>query len=143
MIVGYFDNIGRPYVDAILIVRRFNVHQRIRFLVDTGSDSACLHPEDARDCAMPFDLLSNRQFSRGIGGTAAYFRELAALSFADGDLTRLFFVDLLIAEPNDHNEGMPSLLGRDVINRWSMEYDPSFSRLEFTVRHADYTLGAP
>ena len=143
MIVGYFDNIGQPYVDAILIVQRFNVHQRIRFLVDPESDSACLHPEDVRDCAIPFDLLSNRHFYRGIGGTAAYFRELAALSFADGDLTRLFFVDLLIAEPNDHNEGMPSLLGRDVINRWSMEYDPSLSRLEFTVRHADYTLGAP
>jgi hypothetical protein len=35
---------------------------------------------------------------------------------------------------------LPSLLGRDVINHWFMEYDPVNARLEFTVRHADYSL---
>jgi hypothetical protein len=33
----------------------------------------------------------------------------------------------------------PSLLGRDVLDRWRMNYDPSRDSLKFTVRSADLT----
>ena len=78
--------------------------------------------------------------SRGIGGSSSYYSEPSLLSFADHSETRLYVVGLLIAEPHAANEELPSLLGRDVINHWFMEYDPVNDRLECTVRHADYSL---
>lgn len=140
MIVGQFDSFGRPYVVCRLIIPRLQVSSRIFFLLHTGADSTGLHPRDARAARIPFAQLGNRRDSRGIGGRSSYFREPAILSFSDGAMVRIYEVGLLIAEPNDTNEGLPSLLGRNVINHWRMVYDPSEDRLEFTVRHADRTL---
>ncbi len=78
--------------------------------------------------------------SRGVGGSARYFREPAVLSFTDERLRRLYEIDLLIAEPHERGEGLPSLLGRDVINHWYMHYDPSNESLRFEVRRTDLTL---
>ena len=140
MIIGQFDSFGRPYVVCRLIIPRFRVSSWISFLLDTGADSASVHPRDARDAGIPFAQLGNRRSSRGIGGRSSYFREPAILAFSDDAVVRFYEVGLLIAEPNDTNEGLPSLLGRNVINHWRMVYDPSEDRLEFSVRHADRTL---
>lgn len=140
MIVGQFDSFGRPYVVCRLIIPRLRVSRRISFLLDTGADSTSLHPRDARAARIPFSQLSNRRDSRGIGGRSPYFSEPAILSFSDDTVVRIYQVGLLIAEPNDTNETLPSLLGRNVINHCRMVYDPSEDRLQFTVRHADRTL---
>lgn len=91
---------------------------------------------------IPFDQLEDRIDSRGIGGFSPYYREEAILSFADSPHTRFYLVDLLIAEPHEGNEGLPSLLGRDIINHWAMNYDPTNDTLDFIVRHAGYSLDA-
>ena len=69
-----------------------------------------------------------------------YFREPAFLSFSDGSLSRVYAVQLLIAEPGESNAGLPSLLGRNIINHWYVRYDPTNDMLECSVRHADYTF---
>ncbi len=46
---------------------------------------------------------------------------------------------LLIAKPQGSNEGLPSPLGRDAINHWYMQCDPTLSRLDCAVRYADHT----
>ena len=140
MIIGEFDEWGRPYVECRLIIPRLQVNEKILFLLDTGADRTCLHPEDANRIRIPFERLGNRMNSRGVGGRSSYFSEPAILSFDDRHHTRLYVVELLIAEPHEGNEGLPALLGRDVINHWYMQYDPANARLECTVRHADYTL---
>ena len=142
MIVGEFDELGRPYVESRLIIPRLQVDERILFLLDTGADRTCLHPQDANRVRIPFRRLGNMMSSRGVGGSSSYFSEPATLSFSDQSYTRLYAVGLLIAEPHGGNRGLPSLLGRDVINHWYMQYDPMNSKLEFTVRHTDYTLDA-
>ena len=142
MIIGEFDDWGRPYVEGLVIIPRLNVREVVTFLLDTGADGTCLHPRDARRARMPFNQLENRTTSKGIGGSSSYFREPAILAFADKPQTRFYGLELSIAEPHKSNEELPSLLGRDVINHWYMQYDPAVTKLECTVRYADHTLAA-
>ena len=74
-----------------------------------------------------------------MGGSSHYFSEPALISFPDDALVRLYEIDLFIAQPSDANAGLPSLLGRDIINHWYMRYDPPNGRLDFSVRYPDYS----
>ena len=142
MIAGRFDELGRPYVEGRVTIPRLQVDERVLFLLDTGADSTCLHPRDAYSLSIPFSQLGSPVSSMGVGGRSAYYREPTLLVFGDESKSRIYVVDMLIAEPNESSEGLPSLLGRNVINHWLVEYDPTNGRLECTVRHADYTLDA-
>ena len=138
MIRGSFDR-GRPVVECRLVIPRLSVNHRLVLLVDTGASSSCLHPADAIRARIPFDELGNRVGYLGIGGSSAYFRESANLLFEDDSYLQIYRLDLLIAAPTASNRDLPSLLGRDVLNRWRMDYDPADGRLECIVRNADHT----
>ena len=134
MIIGRFDEWGIPLVLGEIWIPKFQVRHEIEFLVDTGSDRTVIHPEDANDAQVPFDQLMNRAGLTGIGGVSPFFYETAFVTFNDGPDTRTYEVELLIAEPRDDNVEYPSLLGRDVINNWFMQYDPVNDSLGFMVR---------
>ena len=140
MIVGEFDARGRPYVEGRLIIPKFHVDRRVAFLLDTGAERTCLHPRDTSRARIPIEELGSPMESRGVGGTSSYHRESTLLLFNDQLSTRIYLVELLIAERRDGNEGLPSLLGRDVMNHWQVNYDPTNGTLECNVRHADFTL---
>lgn len=139
MIRGNFDR-GRPQVECRLVIPRLSVNHRLMLLVDTGASATCLHPADAIRAGIPFERLGNRIDYLGIGGTSAYFREAANLLFEDESYLRIYRLDLLIAAPTSNNRELPSLLGRDVLNRWRMDYNPTGDRLEWTVHDADHNL---
>ena len=136
MIVGAFDARGRSYLPGRLRIPRLGVVGNIVFQVDTGADVTCLHPRDGVRLGIPFDRLDDNRVSNssGVGGTSQYFRESSFLVFStiQGGL-EVRPVELHIAKPNGVNEGLPSLLGVDVINHWRMDYDPRNNRLQFIV----------
>ena len=142
MIIGEFDAFRQSYVRCDVVLPRLNIPSiGRRFLVDTGAHRTSLSTRDASDMGIPFDLLQNRIESVGIGGVASNFRELAYLAFEDGNLTRIYEVELLIAEPGgDIDLGIPSLLGRDLLYYWDMMYSPMRGRLEFEVLNAYLTV---
>ncbi len=140
MIIGRFDKRGRPIIEGRLLISRLNVARRIPFLLDTGAERTCLHPTDTDRMRIPIEALGGAIQSRGVGGISAYYREPALLSFDDDPYTRVYAIELLIADPREGNQGLPSLLGRDVINNWRISYDPTDSTLECAVRYADYSL---
>ena len=76
-----------------------------------------------------------------MGGSAACFQETAVLAFDEPNrnLIRFYSVEVMIPEPAPDLMHMPPILGRDVLDRWRMIYDPSKDSLTFTVRSADYT----
>ena len=134
MIVGAFDNLGRPYVEGIVYIPRLAAGGKVDFRLDTGADDTCLHPRDGGELRIPFGRLRNPVGSLGVGGSSLYYMEQALISFDNGGQREIYPVDLLIARPGGRNGELPSLLGVDVINRWYMEYDPAGRRLEFEVR---------
>ena len=103
--------------------------------MDTGADATYLHPHDGLEIGIPFDLLQDRITSSGIGGVAAYFPEPAILLFSDDAVQQRYGyrINVNIARLGDVGDRLPSLLGRNVIRRWRMDYDPTAGRLEFTA----------
>ena len=72
--------------------------------------------------------------------TTIFFREPAALIFADGKRMRVHAIWLAIATPTPQNMRHPSLLGQDVLKNWRMTHEPHIARLEFIVKNADLTF---
>ena len=142
MIIGEVRELDRPYLRCRLSLPRLGIVSEIRFLVDTGADASYLHPGDGTDIGIPFDLLQGRSTSQGIGGTASYFPESAELVFLDETASQYqgYRIVINVAKPGDVSDRIPSLLGRDVIRQWRMDYDPTNIRLAFTVRDADFTI---
>ncbi len=148
MILGEFGPTGQPFVEGYLTLPRFGIARNIVFLVDTGAYATCIHPRDGTLAAIPFDQLENPVTSNGVGGPATYFMEPAVLEFVDGEAReiRSYEVDVLVAkpaaDPTHSTNRLPSLLGRDIINRLRMLYDRAEGVLEFTVKSADDVLGS-
>ena len=142
MIAGGFDASGYPTVEGRLVVPRLGVSYRVPFLVDTGADGTCLHPRDGIQAGIPFGRLRDGVTVGGIGGQSTYYEEPAILMFTDDaeGQTYAYHVVVDIAKPEDVSDEIPSLLGRDIIDRWRMVYDRTDDVLEFTVRSADAIL---
>ena len=62
------------------------------------------------------------------------------LVFLEESQVHMYSVPLLISGPDDSHWEMPSLLGRNVINHWRVDYDPSNGILGCVVRRADYSM---
>ena len=64
------------------------------------------------------------------------FSARATLIFTDADqITQYHYrLDIGIAKPDEHNRDFLSLLGRDVLDCWYLESDPTNGLLQFTAR---------
>ena len=75
----------------------------------------------------------------GIGGRARSKTLPAYVVFNDpGRKVYVYNIELSVLEPNKDIEHIPSLLGRDVLNRWVMRYSYATRRLTFSVMTADF-----
>ena len=139
MISGWFDTRARPKVRARLVIPRFGVSGRIDFLIDTGATVTTLHPDDGRRISCPFDELQDPRNMVGVGGSNQYFQEMAVVVLYGRASTHTFEIEMLVSKPQPPSASnprpvvnrLPSLLGRDVLNRMRMDYDFSARRLEF------------
>ena len=141
MIAGSFNPDGQPMVRARLVAPRLGVDDRVNFLVDTGAESTCLHPTDGEHIRFPYDELVVSLDSEGVGGSYPYYREYAFVVFSESDNNRFRAFDIVLAvarpeiptpsNPRPVVNRLPSLLGRDVLNRMRMDYDFPAGRLRF------------
>ena len=136
MISGAFGRSGRLYVDCRVAIPRFRISAGIRFLVDTGSDETIIHPRDIEEAGVMVPFPENMPRVPGIGGSSALLKAGGTLLFTDADRVTQYPYRLAvnIARPGDHNRNFPSLLGRDVLDCWYLESDPTNRLLQFTVR---------
>ena len=142
MITGRFgDTSGRPFIEGRLILPRLNIQGDISFLMDTGADTSMVMPGDAKRLGLPFDMLQGDRECGGIGGTIHHFVERGIIVFTDPQVM-LYAYDLEVSiMPDDPDmEEVPSLLGRDVIDRWRIIYDPQGTGLKAKPHSADITI---
>ena len=145
MLVGLFGKTsGRPYIEGRILIPRLRINTSIWLCVDTGSDTTTLMPGDGNSIGVDYSILSASGQSMGISGAVDSYKERAILAFTDqGQIIHGYDIDLTIISPDPERPGinrLPSLLGRDILNRWTMHYAPTADRLEFEVVTADVRI---
>lgn len=142
MLAGRFGNTsGRPYIEGRLYFPRLKIQSDISFIVDTGADHSLLMPLDGRRMNLEYNNLGGNKETVGIGGLTNNYIEPAMVVFTDPGLQLYVYnIDLTIASHDDGIRDIPSLLGRDILDRWRMTYDPSQKNLTFEVVSADITI---
>ncbi len=109
--------------------------------MDTGADGTSLLPTDADKLQLDYSLLINPSKTIGIGGPARVYRERAIVAFSERKkMVYLYEINLVIIPPNRHNGSIPSLLGRNILDRWRMHYSPTTNRLLFQVKTYDHMI---
>ena len=142
MLYGRFGNTsGRPFLEGRLILPRLEIAGHVSFLVDTGADESFLHPADGLLLGVPYANLQDEHESVAIGGSVRTCIEPAVIAFSEaGVAVHAYHVRIGIPEPTQDTMGLPSLLGRDVLDHWRMVYEPSNRLLAFEVLSADATF---
>lgn len=124
MIKGrYGDTTGSPFLEGRVFIPSLNLDGNVSFLVDTGADNTVLSFMDAIKLGVDFTKLTDRSVSYGIGGRSEDFLVPARVLFLERDKAIYEYrITLAIPVPiyDPDLESIPSLLGRDVISRWSV-----------------------
>jgi hypothetical protein len=142
MLRGRFErSTGRPFISGRIVVPRANLKGEIAFLIDTGADTSALMPADAQRIGIDYSTLRDERDAVGIGGISRSYTEQVLVAFAESDKSLYIYqIEMVIPMAVPELFNLPSLLGRDVLNQWSMSYNPSKHRLSVRVVSADYTL---
>ena len=140
MFSGRFgDSTGRPYVEGRLTIPRLGIVGNISFLADTGADTTCLMPMDAGKVGLDYSQLKDKAVSVGVGGKSDNFIEQAWVTFNNGQELVSYSIYLTILQPSKHIGDIPSLLGRDILDKCRMIYNPLDKELLFEPKIADVT----
>ena len=136
---------GSPIIRCDLWIPRFNLRRQIRFCIDTGTTYTTLMPTETFAVGVDYTLLEDPFEVTTAGGTSEMFVEPAEVYFEDEDARARYAyrVMLLIAPPSIETTHLPSLLGRDIINRWRIDYHPTSSELRCEVITADEVIELP
>ena len=135
MIRGFFDPArGRyPFVTLVLRVAEVNLNRwfPLEFVLDTGAEQSCLHPNDAmQKMGVPSHRLDDSStwplaiLGGGVGGGASFYSCRAQYGFVHKDgVETLIPGAIWVARLSATNRDLPSLLGRDVLQHFRLEID--------------------
>jgi hypothetical protein len=144
MLRGRFGNTTlRPYLEGFLLIPKLKINCGISFLVDTGSDSTVLMPADSKRLGIDFSKLGKPVEAGGVGGPCKIYITPATVIFEESEKLIQYHTQLSICEEKPECMDLPSLLGRDILSQWRMNYSPTRRRLTFDVIYADETTPIP
>lgn len=127
-IPGYLGRFGASYVRAVVIAKSLGIQGAVEFLIDTGASRTTLSDEDALSLGIPYaKLIKLRQGLVGIGGTVATYQlsdvELI-FRMGTGDLHTEQLTEVFVTRHSQRHAKrtyvLPSLLGRDVLDRFTL-----------------------
>ena len=124
-------------MEGHVLLPRLGWSGKVSFIFDTGADTSLLMPLDAQRMGIDYGLFENEVSTLGIGGASETFTESAYLAFAGDEALYGYEIELHICKPAGELMTIPSLLGRDIIDRWRVTYDKSASELLAEVISSD------
>ena len=143
MIRGRFgDTSGRPFIDGRLIVRKLGIYDYVSFCIDTGSDETVLLPVDSLRMALDFGKLKDRSDSCSLSGICSLYTVPATVQFISSECIYSYTIDLKVAPVSPAVMQLPSIIGRNIIDNWSMNYCRSKNRLNIKILSADHMIEA-
>ena len=82
-------------------------------------------PKDAKILGIDYSaLIRDDDKSIGIGGEIVTYKEPSRVTFLDENNDPVYyFIDVIIHPEIKGTTGLPSLLGRDIIDRWNVTYN--------------------
>ena len=132
-------NLEAAYVAAILESQTLHLYVTVEFLVDTGASRTTICDKDAIRLGIDYTLLEQLgEGMLGIGGTIdTYILKDAKLTFRKEDkkIHEESFERLCILKHAQLNEKIlriPSILGRDILNRYALVYDKRQEKVYIT-----------
>lgn len=134
MIAGFFDmetNEPVPWVRIFLLLPDHSPDwEPVNFLIDTGAFTTTLHPADALSAGVEANMLTDPRHwprverSLGVGGHADTFVTRAQYGFLHEDGTpQIIDGEIRIARLSLTNQQLPSLLGWDVLEHFTIHID--------------------
>ena len=143
-LTGQFRDATRhpyPSIEGRIAITGTGAVARTPFLLDTGAEITFLMPTDAAALGIDFDTLTpTPHLVSSVGGDTRLYQVSASITFSDAENLYVYRTELAIAEPGEHNRRLPSLLGRDILNRWHLRYDAPANALEAEVASADLVI---
>ena len=129
---------GKLFLSGQLYLPNLGVDGPVDFQVDTGADTTLISLDDLE--ALGADLAAVEGLPvvqvRGLGGRIELHEAPAVLSFDDGVHEYHYEVTITVPRPG-RAPRIPSVLGRDILERWRMVYDRKADTLTFEVHEAD------
>jgi len=128
---------GRPFVEAFVRFPRLNAGGSISFYIDTGADSSMIMPADAQRIGFKYNLVTSMTKVSGLNGEVACFLEDGIIAVAESSLY-IYQVPLRVAPLKPHTEKLPSLLGRDILDNWTLVLDKPNNSIEARIVKYDH-----
>jgi hypothetical protein len=150
MILGYFNSKNRPFVKAhvrIDVDPNYQINGQMDFLVDTGSDSTFVMPDDGK-LALKIDYRKVPAPSVPVQTPFGPVRATlctAYIGFEDAHqpVIHQYNVKILVYPDTQLFSYRPSALGRDIFDYWHIDYSLPRNNLSFDVTRADRTIQLP
>lgn len=137
MIRGFFRN-GAGFMNIHLISELMDIDETVEFMVDTGASRTTLLDKDAIYLDLDYDKLPKyKENLSGIGGSInTYIIEDASIIIGSTQMDIPVMVGRHPVEKMTQEElirtlRIPSLLGRDIINRFRLIFDSEKEELIF------------
>lgn len=126
-IKGSWGEFEAPYVIAFLISDDLNIRKPVEFLIDTGASRTTILDSDAIRLGIDYSKLQRfKQGTVGIGGVVdTYILPNARLVFPIPDGVH-----------EERIKKIPSLLGRDFLNRYTLALDRKRGSVSITDQPA-------
>ncbi len=141
MLRGRFgDTSGRPYIEGHVFLPRLEKRGNVSFIFDTGADTSLLMPVDGRRMGIDFDDLGDMEETLGVGGLSETFIEPAYIAFVGSGKLYGYQIELRICKPSEVLATVPSLLGRDIIDKWRVIYNKTETELSAEVLSAEFVV---
>jgi len=129
MINGFFRN-GAGFVNAHIASEEMDIDETIELLVDTGASRTTLHDKDVICLGIEYNKLRRyEQDLSGIGGSVeTYVIDNTFILFGEYAMGMPVFVirhplETMSEEEKTRILRFPSILGRDVINKFRLIFD--------------------